>query len=170
MSNLFFPFTFLGTKQIWAWALNFAFWCLKWFDQSIKKFINSNLKEVFQEFQNVRSTISFIKEVNCFLTGILIRILEEFFQNSVSQIDKISRIVFPLAFALLNGCYWFNYLKVSARIDSFLLAKFYKPTWTKTTKFQVASLIEIWWFWSCIGKSQDSFLHVRKQVLAFFSF
>ena len=37
--------------------------------------------------------------------------------NSVSQIDKISRIVFPAAFALLNGFYWFSYLKHSQRID-----------------------------------------------------
>ena len=37
--------------------------------------------------------------------------------NSVSQIDKISRIVFPFAFALLNGFYWFSYLKHSQRID-----------------------------------------------------
>ena len=37
--------------------------------------------------------------------------------NSVSQIDKISRIVFPAAFAVLNGFYWFSYLKHSQRID-----------------------------------------------------
>ena len=37
--------------------------------------------------------------------------------NSVSQIDKISRIVFPMAFILLNGFYWFSYLKHSQRID-----------------------------------------------------
>jgi hypothetical protein len=37
--------------------------------------------------------------------------------NSVSQIDKISRIVFPLAFMLLNVFYWFNYLKQSEKID-----------------------------------------------------
>ena len=37
--------------------------------------------------------------------------------NSVSQIDKISRIVFPIAFIILNGFYWFNYLKHSHRID-----------------------------------------------------
>ena len=37
--------------------------------------------------------------------------------NSVSQIDKISRIVFPMAFSLLNGFYWFSYLKHSQRID-----------------------------------------------------
>ena len=37
--------------------------------------------------------------------------------NSVSQIDKISRIVFPAAFAMLNGFYWYSYLKHSQRID-----------------------------------------------------
>ena len=37
--------------------------------------------------------------------------------NSVSQIDKISRIVFPMAFISLNGFYWFTYLKHSQRID-----------------------------------------------------
>merc|ERR1719510_2877901 len=35
--------------------------------------------------------------------------------NSVSQIDKISRIVFPMAFISLNGFYWFTYLKHSQR-------------------------------------------------------
>ena len=37
--------------------------------------------------------------------------------NSVSQIDRISRIVFPMAFIALNGFYWFTYLKHSQRID-----------------------------------------------------
>ena len=37
--------------------------------------------------------------------------------NSVSKIDKISRIVFPLAFGLLNVFYWYSYLKHSERID-----------------------------------------------------
>jgi len=37
--------------------------------------------------------------------------------NSVSQIDKISRIVFPLAFFTLNAFYWYTYLKHSERIE-----------------------------------------------------
>ena len=37
--------------------------------------------------------------------------------NSVSKIDKMSRIVFPLAFGLLNVFYWYSYLKHSERID-----------------------------------------------------
>ncbi len=37
--------------------------------------------------------------------------------NSVSKIDKISRVVFPVAFGLLNAFYWYSYLKHSDRID-----------------------------------------------------
>ncbi len=37
--------------------------------------------------------------------------------NSVSQIDKISRVLFPLCFGLLNIFYWYSYLKHSERID-----------------------------------------------------
>ena len=37
--------------------------------------------------------------------------------NSVSKIDKISRIVFPLAFTLLNVFYWYSYLSHSERIS-----------------------------------------------------
>ncbi len=37
--------------------------------------------------------------------------------NSVSKIDKISRVFFPLTFALINAFYWYNYLKHSERID-----------------------------------------------------
>ena len=37
--------------------------------------------------------------------------------NSVSQIDKISRVVFPLTFLAINIFYWYNYLKHSERID-----------------------------------------------------
>ena len=116
MPNLFIPTTFSKIhKKIFSAPQNI--WTRNGQGNLVNKLIISNLEVLFLEFQNVKSTISIIKEVNCFLTGILIRIFKEFFQNSVSQIDKISRIVFPLAFALLNGCYWFNYLKVSARID-----------------------------------------------------
>ena len=38
--------------------------------------------------------------------------------NSVSKIDKISRIVFPMAFTLLNLFYWYSYLSHSQRIGS----------------------------------------------------
>jgi hypothetical protein len=49
-----------------------------------------------------------------------------------------------------------------------LLAKNYKPTWTKTTKFQVASLPEILWFWSCVGKMYIRVIHGKKdQELVF---
>lgn len=33
------------------------------------------------------------------------------------RIDKISRVVFPLTFFLLNVFYWYSYLKHSERID-----------------------------------------------------
>lgn len=33
--------------------------------------------------------------------------------NSVSQIDRISRIIFPLFFLILNVLYWFNYYNFS---------------------------------------------------------
>ena len=37
--------------------------------------------------------------------------------NSVSKIDKISRVVFPATFLTLNMFYWYSYLKHSERID-----------------------------------------------------
>lgn len=37
--------------------------------------------------------------------------------NSVSRIDKISRIVFPLSFFVINLFYWYKYLNHSERID-----------------------------------------------------
>lgn len=37
--------------------------------------------------------------------------------NSVSTIDKISRVVFPATFLSLNLFYWYSYLKHSERID-----------------------------------------------------
>ncbi|KAK6618047.1 hypothetical protein RUM44_002489 [Polyplax serrata] len=37
--------------------------------------------------------------------------------NSVSKIDKISRIVFPLLFAAINVLYWYSYLMRSERIN-----------------------------------------------------
>lgn len=37
--------------------------------------------------------------------------------NSVSKIDKISRVVFPMTFTSLNIFYWYSYLKHSERID-----------------------------------------------------
>ncbi len=37
--------------------------------------------------------------------------------NSVSQIDKISRIIFPLAFFPLHDFYCYTYLKQSERIE-----------------------------------------------------
>lgn len=37
--------------------------------------------------------------------------------NSVSKIDKASRIVFPLLFAAINVFYWYSYLSRSERIN-----------------------------------------------------
>ena len=37
--------------------------------------------------------------------------------NSLSQIDRFARIIFPLSFFLLNVAYWFIYLKHSERIS-----------------------------------------------------
>lgn len=37
--------------------------------------------------------------------------------NSVSKIDKVSRIVFPILFAAINVLYWYSYLIRSERIN-----------------------------------------------------
>ena len=37
--------------------------------------------------------------------------------NSLSKIDKLSRIFFPLSFFLLNVAYWYYYLKKSEKIE-----------------------------------------------------
>ena len=37
--------------------------------------------------------------------------------NSVSKVDKISRVVFPVTFTVINIIYWYSYLKHSERID-----------------------------------------------------
>lgn len=39
--------------------------------------------------------------------------------NSVSKIDRVSRLVFPLSFLAINLFYWFAYLSRSKRIDYF---------------------------------------------------
>lgn len=39
--------------------------------------------------------------------------------NSVSKIDRASRLVFPLFFLAINLAYWFSYLSRSKRIDYF---------------------------------------------------
>jgi hypothetical protein len=56
--------------------------------------------------------------------------------------------------------------KYPDRCASFLLAKIYKPTWTKTTKFQGegALLPEILWFWSCVGKNQILIAHQKEGI------
>ena len=47
--------------------------------------------------------------------------------------------------------------KYPNRCTSFLLAKNYIPTLTKTTKFQGAQLPEILWFWSCVGIKENQY-------------
>lgn len=37
--------------------------------------------------------------------------------NSVSQIDRVSRVIFPIAFILMNFVYWFVYLRAERNID-----------------------------------------------------
>ena len=41
--------------------------------------------------------------------------------NSVSQIDRVSRVIFPLFFSLLNFIYWIIYLQAERNIDKQLV-------------------------------------------------
>ena len=56
--------------------------------------------------------------------------------------------------------------KYPDRGTCFLLAKIYKPTWTKKTKFQVASLPETLWFWSCVGKMTETKGHKLGRIIS----
>jgi hypothetical protein len=38
--------------------------------------------------------------------------------NSVSKIDRIARIIFPLAFIIMNLVYWYTYLRAEMKFDA----------------------------------------------------
>ena len=85
------------------------------YNQSIKQHNNNSVKKKIASKKKY-GNISKKRESDCNDDRRNTKGDNEIALNSLSQIDRFSRFIFPLTFFLLNVAYWYIYLKRSERI------------------------------------------------------